>query len=64
MVPALQSTRRNGDLLRVSRLKPTLDPASQSRLRAFAGTYAFTEGLRLSIIPSVDDLKPNAASLL
>jgi polysaccharide export outer membrane protein len=53
---------RNGDVLRVSRLKPTLD--SGVVVDGFVhspATFAFREGLRLSdVIRSVDDLKANA----
>ena len=53
---------RNGDLLRVSRLRPTLDAgvAVEGYVHSPA-TYAFREGMRLTdVIRSVDDLKPNA----
>ncbi|MEJ0037617.1 MAG: SLBB domain-containing protein [Gammaproteobacteria bacterium] len=58
--PAL--TLRNGDLLQIARLKPTLDSGVvvEGYLHAPA-SYAFREGLRLSdVIRSVDELKPNA----
>jgi protein involved in polysaccharide export with SLBB domain len=53
---------RNGDLLRVSRLKPTLDSGVVVEGYVHSpATYAFREGLRLSdVIRSVDDLQPNA----
>jgi polysaccharide biosynthesis/export protein len=53
---------RNGDVLAVSRLKPTLDSGVlvQGYVHSPA-TYAFREGLRLSdVIRSIDELKPNA----
>lgn len=53
---------RNGDVLRISRLPPTLDSgiAVEGYVHAPA-TYAYTEGMRLSqVIRSIDDLKPNA----
>lgn len=53
---------RNGDLLRVSRLKPTLDSGVVVDGYVHSpATYAFREGLRLSdVIRSVDELQPNA----
>jgi protein involved in polysaccharide export with SLBB domain len=53
---------RNGDVLRVSRLKPTLEAGVTIDGYVHSpATYAYREGLRLSdIIRSVDDLKPNA----
>lgn len=53
---------RNGDSLRVSRIRPQLDSGVlvQGHLHS-PGAVAWREGLRLSdVIPSVDDLKPNA----
>ncbi len=52
----------NGDVLVVSRLKPTLDSGvSVDGYVHSPATYAFREGLRLSdVIRSVDELKPNA----
>jgi polysaccharide export outer membrane protein len=53
---------RNGDILEVSRLRPTLDSGIvvQGHVHSPA-TYAWREGLRLTdVIRSVDDLKPNA----
>jgi protein involved in polysaccharide export with SLBB domain len=53
---------RNGDVLRVSRLRPQLD--SGVVLEGFVhrpGSFAWREGLRLSnVIGSVDELKPGA----
>jgi protein involved in polysaccharide export with SLBB domain len=53
---------RNGDLLVVSRLKPTLDSGVVLEGYVYApATFAYREGLRLSdVVRSVDDLKPNA----
>jgi protein involved in polysaccharide export with SLBB domain len=52
----------NGDLLRVTRLRPTLDSGILVQGYVYSpSTFAYRQGLRLSdIIPSVDDLKPNA----
>jgi len=53
---------RNGDVLRISRLRPQLD--SGVMLEGFLyrpGPVAWREGLRLSdVISSVDELRPNA----
>lgn len=53
---------RNGDVLRVSRLKPTLDAGVVLQGHVFTpGNYAYREGMRLTdVIHSVDDLQPNA----
>jgi len=53
---------RNGDSLRVLRLRPTLDSGVVLEGHVFRpGAVAWREGLRLSdVIPSVDELKPNA----
>jgi protein involved in polysaccharide export with SLBB domain len=53
---------RNGDVLRVARLRPTLDSGVTVDGFVFApGTFAYRQGLRLSeVIRSVDDLQPNA----
>ena len=53
---------RNGDVLRVARLRPTLDSGVVVRGEVFRpGSFAWREGLRLSeVIPSVEELKPNA----
>jgi polysaccharide biosynthesis/export protein len=55
-------TVRNGDLLQVSRLKPTLDSGVLVEGHVHSpATYAYREGLRLSqVIRSVDELMPNA----
>ena len=52
----------NGDLLRVTRLRPTLDSGILVQGFVYSqSTFAYRQGLRLSdIIPSIDDLKPNA----
>ncbi len=52
----------NGDVLVVSRLKPTLDAGVVVEGYVHSpATYAYREGLRLSdVIRSVDELKPNA----
>ena len=53
---------RNGDSLRVLRLRPTLDSGVAIEGFVFRpGVVAWRDGLRLSdVIPSVDDLRPNA----
>lgn len=53
---------RNGDSLRVLRLRPTLDSGVALDGHVFRpGAVAWREGLRLSdVIGSVDELKPNA----
>ncbi|MEP7242277.1 MAG: SLBB domain-containing protein [Gammaproteobacteria bacterium] len=53
---------RNGDILQVSRLKPTLDSGVVVDGYVHSpATYAYREGLRISdVLRSVDDLKPNA----
>lgn len=53
---------RNGDSLRVLRLRPTLDSGVAIEGFVFRpGVVAWREGLRLTdVIPSVDDLRPNA----
>ena len=53
---------RNGDLLRVDRLRPTLDSAILVQGDVFTtGAFAYRPGLRLSdLIRSVDQLKPGA----
>jgi protein involved in polysaccharide export with SLBB domain len=55
-------TLSNGDVLVVSRLKPTLDSGVVVQGHVFSpATYAYHDGLRLSdVIRSVDELKPNA----
>jgi protein involved in polysaccharide export with SLBB domain len=53
---------RNGDVLRINRLKPTLDAGVTLQGHVFTpGNYAFRQGMHLSdVIHSVDDLQPNA----
>jgi protein involved in polysaccharide export with SLBB domain len=53
---------RNGDALRVPRLRPTLDSGVTVSGHVHSpGAVAWRDGLRLSdVVPSVDDLKPNA----
>lgn len=53
---------RNGDLIHVPRLKPTLDSAVIVQGHVYsAGPYAYRPGMRLTdVIRSVDDLKPSA----
>jgi protein involved in polysaccharide export with SLBB domain len=56
------ATLRNGDAVRVQRLRPSLDAGVSIEGHVFrSGTVAWREGLRLSeVIPSVDELKPDA----
>lgn len=53
---------RNGDELRVTRLRPTLDSGVVVEGHVFSpGTVAYRPGMRLTdVIGSVDDLEPNA----
>jgi protein involved in polysaccharide export with SLBB domain len=53
---------RNGDILQVFRLNPTLDSGIVLEGYLYApGRYAYRDGLRLTdVIHSVDELKPNA----
>lgn len=53
---------RNGDALRVLRVRPTIDSGVVVQGHVFAPTaVAYRDGLRLSeVIRSVDELKPNA----
>jgi polysaccharide biosynthesis/export protein len=59
---ASAETLRNGDVLRVSRLKPTLDSGVSLLGHVFTpGNYEYRQGMHLSdVIHSVDDLEPNA----
>ncbi len=59
---AVREPLRNGDALRVARLRPTLDSGIVVQGHVFRpGNFAWHEGLRLSqVIPSVDELKPDA----
>ena len=53
---------RNGDSLRVSRLRPTLDAGIVVQGYVYTpGAFAYHAGMRLTdVLRSVDDLKPNA----
>jgi len=53
---------RNGDVLRVSRLRPTLDAGVVLSGHVFTpGSYAYHPGMHLTdVLHSVDDLQPNA----
>ena len=53
---------KNGDLLRVFRLRPTLDSAVVVQGHVFdPGNYAYRKGMHLTdLVHSVDDLRPNA----
>ena len=53
---------RNGDSIRVARVRPTLDAGVVLEGHVFRpGAAAWREGLRLTqLIPSVDELRPNA----
>jgi polysaccharide biosynthesis/export protein len=53
---------RNGDSLRISRLRPTLDAGVQVDGYVYtSGAFAYRPGMRLTdAIRSVDDLRPNA----
>jgi polysaccharide export outer membrane protein len=52
----------NGDMLRVARLRPTLDAGVMLQGFVFTpGAFAFREGMRLTdVVRSVDDLRPTA----
>lgn len=53
---------RNGDIIHIPRLSPTLDSAVVLQGHVYtAGPYAYTKGMRLTdVIRSVDDLEPEA----
>ncbi|MBV9697472.1 MAG: SLBB domain-containing protein, partial [Gammaproteobacteria bacterium] len=53
---------RNGDLVRVLRLRPTLDAGIVVQGHVYSpGTFAYRPGIRLSdVIHSADELRPNA----
>jgi protein involved in polysaccharide export with SLBB domain len=53
---------RNGDLVRVMRLRPTLDSGVVVQGYVYTpGTFAYRRGIHLSeVIPSVDELRPDA----
>ncbi len=57
-------TLRNGDVLRVLRLRPTLDRGVTIEGHVFRpGPVAWREGLRLTdVLGSIDELRPNADS--
>ncbi|MGH8182020.1 MAG: polysaccharide biosynthesis/export family protein, partial [Steroidobacteraceae bacterium] len=57
-----QEGLRNGDLIHVPRLRPTLDSAVILQGHVYtAGPYAYRPGMHLSdVIHSVDDVKPSA----
>jgi protein involved in polysaccharide export with SLBB domain len=59
---AKSETLRNGDVLRITRLKPTLDAGVTLLGHVFTpGNYAFKQGMHLTdVIHSVDDLQANA----
>jgi protein involved in polysaccharide export with SLBB domain len=52
----------NGDVLRIARLKPTLDSGITLQGYVFRpGVYAWHEGIKLTdVVGSIDELKPNA----
>lgn len=52
----------NGDLVRIARLRPTIDSGITLEGHVFRpGVTAWREGLRISdVIPSIDELMPNA----
>jgi protein involved in polysaccharide export with SLBB domain len=53
---------RNGDLIHIPRLRPTLDAAVELQGHVYTGgAYFYRPGMRLTdVIHSVDDLQPNA----
>jgi polysaccharide biosynthesis/export protein len=55
-------TLRNGDSVRVLRLRPTLDSGVVVEGHVFRpGPFAWQEGLRISqVLPSIDELRPDA----
>lgn len=57
-----RETLRNGDLVRVMRLRPTLDSGILVEGHLYApGAFAYRTAIRLSdVIHSVDELRPNA----
>jgi polysaccharide biosynthesis/export protein len=59
---ARRSAVRNGDILHVSRLRPTLDAGILVQGYLYTpGAFAYRSGMHLTdVIRSVDDLKPNA----
>ena len=59
---ASQGPLRNGDLVRVTRLRPTLDAGIVVQGHVYTpGTFAYRQGIRLSdVVRSVDALRPDA----
>jgi polysaccharide export outer membrane protein len=59
---AKAQSARNGDLLRISRLRPSLDAGVLVEGYVYStGAFAYHAGMRLSdAVHSIDDLKPNA----
>src|SRR5262249_54543555 len=59
---ASQQSLRNGDLVPVMRLRPTLDAGIVVQGYLYTpGTFAYRQGVRLSdVIRSVDELRPDA----
>ena len=59
---ARKSSVANGDVVRVARLRPTIDSGVVLEGHVFRpGVVAWREGMRISeLIPSVDELMPNA----
>ena len=59
---ATSGALRNGDLVRVARLRPTLDSGIVVQGHLYTpGTFAYRPGIRLTdVIHSVDELRPNA----
>ncbi len=59
---AARNQVRDGDSLRVPRLRPTLDAGVQVEGYLYSpGSFAYHEGLRLTeVVRSADDLRPNA----
>jgi protein involved in polysaccharide export with SLBB domain len=57
-----RSTVANGDLVRVARLRPTIDSGVTLEGHVFRpGVVAWREGMRISdLVPSFDELMPNA----
>jgi protein involved in polysaccharide export with SLBB domain len=53
---------KNGDVLRIARLRPTLDSGVTVDGQVYRpGSYAWQKGMRLSqLLPSLDELKPDA----
>ena len=59
---ASEETVTNGDIVRVARLRPTLDSGVTVQGHVYTpGAFAYRQGLRLSdVVRSVDDLQPNS----